>query len=268
MRANLTIVLTAFVIWATAVAGQSAPPDVRFEAVSIKPHNPAVDRVSTGVTGSEWIATGASLLLLLQNAFPDFADEGRILGAHDWMLTTTFDVRAKANGTLRYPAATTMIRNMLIDRFGVRSHVEPRAMDVYAARLVDAKPGEWLSPTAPDCVAARGTRGTPPASCERLLKQRQAKGEVALTLLGSPLPVIFATFRQVGGFDRLIVDRTGLIGLYDVSVKYGAANSLDAKDGATSLATAARDQLGLTFEPARETLDVLVIDAAHMPEPD
>src|SRR4051794_31957580 len=70
------------------VAAQGSQSDPRFEAVSIKLHNPTVEGISTGRTGSEWTAIGASLLLLLKNAFPEFADEGRIVGTTDWMLNT------------------------------------------------------------------------------------------------------------------------------------------------------------------------------------
>src|SRR3954470_22926070 len=230
--------------------------EAQFEAVAIKRHDAKGESVSTGSNGSDWTATGASLLLLMKYAFPEFADDGRIVGATGWMLNEQFDVRAKANALIAYPAATAMIRSMVIDRFRVRSHVEPRPMDVYVARLVDGKPGPWLMPTPLECVSRRR-----PSNCGRLFKAREAKGERALNLAASPLPLVFATFRQLGGIDRLIVDRTGLDGRYDVSVKYDTANAVDAKDGATSLVAAARDQLGITFEAGREMLDVLVIDS-------
>jgi uncharacterized protein (TIGR03435 family) len=59
-----------------------------------------------------------------------------------------------------------------------------------------------------------------------------------------------------------------LSGPYDVSVRYDSANSVDVPAGGVSLMTAARDQLGLRFDRARESLDVLVIDSATLPEPD
>ncbi len=45
----------------------------------------------------------------------------------------------------------------------------------------------------------------------------------ALTLLALTMGDLFTVFRQVGGFDRPVVDRTGLVGLYDVSVPYQSA---------------------------------------------
>lgn len=124
-------------------------------------------------------------------------------------------------------------------------------------------------PTAPECLEVRERDVPPPPSCERLVKAREADGgRQAFTLLALSLPGIFQVFRQVGGFDRPIVDRTGLSGPYDVSVRYDAANSLDVPTGGVSLVTAARDQLGLRFDQGREMLEVIVIDSAERPTPD
>jgi uncharacterized protein (TIGR03435 family) len=242
-----------------------------FDLVSIKPHNPKVEYTSSGVEGSEWIATNFSLVLLVAAAYPEYSDEGRIVVGEPWMRTTTFDIRAKAAQPVAYPSAYTMLRGILTNRFRVVTHVESRSFDVYVARLtrIDGSPGPWLVPTTPECVEAREKRLARPSSCDRLVKAREAEGgRRAFTLLALPMSGIFCVFRQVGGFDRPIVDRTGLTGPYDVSVRYDAADPLAVPTGGTSLATAARDQLGVRFDPAREPLDVLVIDSARMPEPD
>lgn len=256
------------VLLATIVAAQNAPA---FDVVSIKPHNTKVEYTSSGVEGSEWTATNFSLVLLVAAAYPEYSDEGRIVAGEPWMRRTTFDIRAKAAEPLAYPSAYTMLRGMLANRFGFRAHVESRPFDVYVARLTgaDGLPGPWLVPTAPECVEAREKRLARPSSCERLVKAREAEGgKRAFTLLELPVSGIFSVFRQVGGFDRPIVDRTGLTGLYDMSVRYDAADPLAVPTGGASLMTAARDQLGVRFDPGREMLDVLVIDSARMPEPD
>ncbi|MGH9237538.1 MAG: TIGR03435 family protein [Vicinamibacterales bacterium] len=242
-----------------------------FDVVSIKPHNPALHYTSSGSDGVEWTATNFSLLLLLREAYPDYNDEGRIVVSEPWMRQTTFDIRAKGTGVLAYPALHGMIQRLLADRFRLRAHTESRSFDVYVARLTrpDGTPGPWLVPTPPECVETREKEAPRPSSCERLVKAREAEGgRRALTLLALTVPDIFQVFRQVGGFDRPVVDRTGLIGRYDVSVRYEAANPLDAPTGGVSLTTAAREQLGVRFDPGREMLDVLVIDSAIRPEPD
>ena len=242
-----------------------------FEVVSIKPHNPALNYTSSGSDGVEWTATNFSLLLLIRAAYPDYSDERRIVADERWMRETTFDVRAKGVGVLAYPALHGMIQRLLADRFRLRTHLESRAFDVYVARLTrpDGTPGPWLVPTPTECVGAREKGVAAPSSCERLVKAREAEGgRRALTLLALSVPDIFQVFREVGGFDRPIVDRTGLTGRYDVSVRYDAANPLAVAPGGVSLLTAAREQLGVRFDPGRETLDVLVVDSATRPEPD
>ena len=259
----------AVLIAPIVVAQNAAVP--AFEVVSIKPHNPALNHTSSGLDGLEWTATNFSLLLLVRAAYPDHSDEGRIIAGEQWMRETTFDIRAKGAGLLAYPAVHGMIQRLLADRFRLRTHLESRSFDVYVARLTrsDGSPGPWLVPTAPECLEVRQKGVPPPSSCERLVKAREAEGgRRAFTLLALSLPDIFQVFRQVGGFDRPIVDRTGLTGRYDVSVRYEAANPLEAPAGGVSLATAAREQLGVRFDPGRETLDVLVIDSATRPEPD
>lgn len=257
------------VLLASIGAAQNAPS--AFEVVSIKPHNPKIEYASSGVEGSDWTATNFSLLLLVRAAYPEHSDEGRVMVSEPWMRTTTFDIRAKAAEPLAYPSAYTMLRGMLANRFRLRTHVESRLFDVYVARLTraDGSPGAWLVPTAPECIEARENRLARPSSCERLVKAREAEGgKRAFTLLELPMSGIFSVFRQVGGFDRPIVDRTGLTGLYDVSVRYDAADPLAVPTGGASLRTAALDQLGIRFDPGREMLDVLVIDSARMPDAD
>ena len=257
------------VLLAPVVAAQNPPS--AFEVVSIKAHNPKVEYTSSGIDGTEWTATNFSLVRLVAAAYSEYSDEGRIAGGEPWMRTTTFDIRGKGAQPLAYPSVYTMLRGMLANRFHLRTHVESRPFDVYVARLTraDGSPGPWLVPTAPECVEAREKRLARPSSCERLVKAREAEGgKRAFTLLELPVSGIFSVFRQVGGFDRPIVDRTGLIGLYDVSVRYDAADPLAVPTGGASLMTAALEQLGVRFDPGREMLDVLVIDSARMPEPD
>jgi uncharacterized protein (TIGR03435 family) len=262
------VVSVLAVLLAAVVSAQTGQA---FDVVSIKPHNPALTYTASGAEGSEWTATNFSLVRLVAAAYPEYSDEGRIVGGEPWMRQTTFDVRAKGAEPIAYPAVHKMIERMLTERFRLRTHMESRPFDVYIARLTrpDGVPGEWLVPTAPECVEAREKRVARPSSCERLVRAREAEGgRRALTLLEQPMSSIFGVFRQVGGFDRPIVDRTGLTGLYDMSVRYEAANPLEAPAGGASLTTAAREQLGVRFDPGREMLDVLVIDSASRPEPD
>ena len=66
---------------------------------------------------------------------------------------------------------------------------------------------------------------------------------------------------------RQVVDRTSLIGSFDVDLEWtpdspGAAPSPDA---GASIFTAIQEQLGLKLEPSTAPLEVIVIDSAERP---
>ena len=69
--------------------------------------------------------------------------------------------------------------------------------------------------------------------------------------------------------DRPVSDRTGLTGLFDVVLNFPA---LDGASGADvtigirdQLSSRLQEQLGLKLEPARELVEVLVIERAERP---
>ena len=73
------------------------------------------------------------------------------------------------------------------------------------------------------------------------------------------------------GVDRPVVDRTGLIGGFDLSLEWQpdapqspSANSQPDKDGPTFL-EALREQLGLKLEPQTGPATVLVVDHVEKP---
>jgi len=79
-----------------------------------------------------------------------------------------------------------------------------------------------------------------------------------------------ATFLQ-SNVARVIVDKTGVAGSFDVELTYQDERSLIP--GATqregpALFTALQEQLGLKLEPSRGAVEVLVIDSVERPTPD
>jgi uncharacterized protein (TIGR03435 family) len=63
--------------------------------------------------------------------------------------------------------------------------------------------------------------------------------------------------------DRIVVDRTGLDGLFDVDLTWTALTP--ASDAGLSIFTAVQEQLGLRLERARGPVEVLVIDRVQRP---
>ena len=74
-----------------------------------------------------------------------------------------------------------------------------------------------------------------------------------------------------GKVDRIVVDRTGLTGLFDVDLQWtrtaGSAGGGAAIDDGPSIFTAVQEQLGLRLEPQRGPVEVLVIDSVERPTP-
>ena len=84
---------------------------------------------------------------------------------------------------------------------------------------------------------------------------------------------------------RVVVDKTGLSGLYDWELRFDpqvflallpqlginipgtAANALPTSDS-PALLTALQEQLGLKLDAQRGPVEVLVIDSAELPQPD
>jgi uncharacterized protein (TIGR03435 family) len=79
---------------------------------------------------------------------------------------------------------------------------------------------------------------------------------------------------NLGGYpvvDRVVIDRTGLTGRYDFQIEYSPTFS-DGPDATPnsgpSLFTALTEQLGLSLQPEKAVLPVVVIDHVEKPAPD
>ena len=74
------------------------------------------------------------------------------------------------------------------------------------------------------------------------------------------------------GLDRPVIDRTGLVGGFDLQLRWAEApvNEQVAGGGAgepagLSIFTAVKEQLGLRLEPAKAPVEMLVIDHVEKP---
>jgi uncharacterized protein (TIGR03435 family) len=81
---------------------------------------------------------------------------------------------------------------------------------------------------------------------------------------GIPLSRLGAAVEYTAG--RPIIDKTGLDGYYEFSLRY--TNQPTPAGDPPSLFTALEEQLGLTLVPDRAPLQVLVIDSVERPTPD
>ena len=82
----------------------------------------------------------------------------------------------------------------------------------------------------------------------------------------------FLRLLSVIGMDRPVIDRTALKGYFDLELQYGYGpfgrfGTPQVGTNGISFFTALQEQAGLKLEPAREVVDVLVIDSAEQPTP-
>jgi uncharacterized protein (TIGR03435 family) len=153
------------------------------------------------------------------------------------------------------PRDLAMLRTLLAERFGLKTHSETRQIPVYMLTLAreDRRFGPQLRPSKRDCAATRCTASV-------LSGKIQTNG-YSMAQLADLL---------TGNTDRMVLDRTGLTGVYDLELAWtpddGPADVV-TRD-APGLFTAVIEQLGLRLEPGIGPVDVVVIDSVERPTPD
>jgi len=175
------------------------------------------------------------------------------------------------------PQLMGMVRNLLSERFKLVTRQEMREIEAYALVVdrADRRLGPQLRPANGDCEAVRIARSAtppvdPPAIARGYCGSKGNPGSVATS--GVPLTDFARNLASVAG--RLVIDRTGLTGPYDLDLQWTpdqqalAGGAPGAQADGTSLFAALREQLGLKLEPTRTTAEVLVIESGQLPSED
>jgi uncharacterized protein (TIGR03435 family) len=111
----------------------TAQPRPTCEVASVRlNHEENPDPNFNSLRGGRLTITAESVRQLLQFAYSlkDF----QILGAPAWADSEKYDVNAKADETHAHDDLKLLIRSMLQDRFGMKSHLETRELPVYFLR--------------------------------------------------------------------------------------------------------------------------------------
>lgn len=193
--------------------------------------------------------------------------KGSIIGP-DWIDNTRYVIQGKPPDSIRDAMQSMktaermrenslMQQSLLAERFHLKAHFETREMPVY--ELVLTKGGSKLKEN-PDPT-----------------KRQFAVGSSMIR--GSAVPIHAVTemlecSADVGG--REVIDKTGLTGSYDISLKWTPLQTAAAPGGVSgsapsaevegpSLFTALEEQLGLKLIPAKAAVKVLVIDHIEPP---
>ena len=207
----------------------------------------------------------------------------QIAGLPTWAMAERFDVEARAEGNPGKDQKLSMLQSLLADRFKLIVHREAHEAPIYA--LVVAKKGKTgpsleLHSDEAQCSApgeslprADGTLPPGPSgnfSTFFTKNSMHTKGQkISMARLADYLST---------RVDHVVVDMTGLTGLFDVDVEYapfqasfGApSGSFDANtdaSGLPSIFTALEEQLGLKLKAQTGSLDVVVVDHVEEPSP-
>ena len=303
------------VLAATTASAQApaAPPtdaaSATFEVAAIKPSNPDPSHPLSAVPmvrpqpGARVTVSNFPLKMLIAYAYE--LQDFRVDGGPPTLMSAKFDVTAKAStgGILTPKQMRPLVKNLLLERFKLKAHTEPRDMRIYDLVLArtDGRLGPDMKPSTSDCSKA-----------DELNAQRAdalAKGDIS-AVVAKPGQVLTCTLApdlsrgptniSVHGdgqeiaqlielltpmTGRYIRDKTGLSGRFDFDMKLdlqallamaqamgmnvpvGAAANLPQSDG-SSLTTALNEQLGLKLDSVRAAVDVLVIESVEAPAPD
>lgn len=307
-RISSVLLLLAIVRFLSAGVDLGAQmPAAAFDVASIKQSppgdssNPAsIIPTAAPQPGGRFRAMNMPLWSLISIAWelPDF----RIVGGNKELMNSKYDITALAAGgvTLGQKELLPMLKTLLIDRFKLKTHTEPREMALYDLVIArdDGRLGPELKPSKSDCsnadelnakradaVAKGDLSAMVPKPGEFLtctIAPNVAGGAANLSMHGDgqEIKALVDLLSQFSG--RHVRDKTGLTGRWDFDIKLdmqtllglvqkmgvnvptAALANLPQSDG-SSLMTALKELLGLKLESSRGPVDVLVIDSAEAP---
>jgi uncharacterized protein (TIGR03435 family) len=225
-----------------------------FDVVAIHLHTPAPHERSHIVDSSgRFITVNVDLKSIIQWAFD--VPASRIVAGPAWINTQRFDIEAKSESALdtqpKYDSEAArlqkrqMVQALLADRFQLVFHHETRELPIFALEVL--KTGQKFQ--------AMQTSNFQVNTGRNYLQIEG--GENTMTVLAESLAEIM---------DRVVVDKTGILGKYKVNLKWTPDDAVSTGDEAPpSIFTALQEQLGLKLESQKGPVGVFVIDKIEMP---
>jgi uncharacterized protein (TIGR03435 family) len=257
--ADLTLICLAGWVSLAAGWGQSSTPPAQFDVASVKQLDQSLqpgeyDLSFVGTAGKPFkivgnrITVGGTLRALVTDAYN--VKDYQVTGAPSWAESLLFAITAESPGDAvpTQDQVRPMLQALLAERFQLKVHHTTKELPVY--RLVQSKKSRAFKPADPgETFSWNLTPG--PGGTLRSKATKESIGDFV---------------RLVGvSTDRPVIDRTGVTGDidYDILITQPEGKSPDEVNRAIVYAVV--DQLGLKLEPAREPIDMLVVDRADKP---
>jgi uncharacterized protein (TIGR03435 family) len=234
----------------------SAAPS--FDVASVRASHSADAHSRFSVTTGRVSATNMNVKMLILMAYRLTAHQ--IAGAPDWINSEKYDIVAKADGPTNPDQLDLMMRSLLAERFKLAFHRETKEMPVF--ELVTGKRGPKLRPSTEQADGKHNNfirRGRMALQCVTMENFAKDLSRVA---------------------DRNVLDRTGISGVFDISLEWTPDQSVRAMEQASfdagqtaaapadsppPLFTALQEQLGLRLKSGKGPVDVLVVDHVERP---
>lgn len=230
-----------------------------FEVATIKPSIPDRPGKVFTVKGRQVLTINTTTNDLIVFSYDLHARQ--IVGGPPWMESEKYDVTGQPEGQGQPSRVqlSQMMRKLLEDRFKFTFHREKRELPVYAITVL-------------------------PSGHKLTKNDNNPNGLPGLFFKGlGTLPAMNATMGDFAGvmqsavLDRPVVDRTGLQGRWDFTIRWTPDDSQFAgmgvrvpppsndPDAPPGLFTAMQEQLGLKMESTRAPVEVLVVDRIEKP---
>jgi len=248
-----------------------------YEVSSIKPHKDDGQNFSfVGSTADGYRATNVTMQNTVLNAFSTGL-QIQITGGPGWMNDLRFDLEAKfvpeVGDALKKLSREDrgfvqrhMMQQLLKERMNFAAHVDTKEVPAYD--LVVGKNGAKLKAADPD------------SKDNGSMSIRPDQGKTVLTAKGMQIANLARNLSGPAG--RPVFDKTGLTGIYDVTLEYvreqnlsagvpvdgaaGTGTTLPTDPGGPTVMAALEDQLGLKLVPSRGPMQVVVIERMEKPD--
>ena len=199
----------------------------------------------------------------------------QVVNAPAWARSDMYEmlVKVREGTAVNIDTVPQIVREIAADRFGLKTHEETRELPVYllVRARADRATGSGLKPAAVDCTLRKPPTRAPdqplPAELSRCgLTQRPG----VVSMSGFPMDPFVRILSNIVG--RVVVDRAGLEGNWDLDLEFAPDLSPDSAAGPPtdrpSIFAALTEQLGLKLEAGRAPVSVVAIDEIRRPAED
>jgi uncharacterized protein (TIGR03435 family) len=272
--------LAAAVVASATVVSSSHAQDagpLAFEVATVKlsnPNRPQPPSLKLFPNRFETMDMPLSSVIAIAYNLTYGADQ-QISGAPAWIRSEKFDIVAKEDETVsarmrklspeqQGDESRLMIQALLADRFNLRVHRETRELSTYV--LVLARGGPKLKPV----VLNPHLPADIPQSRINVMGKGWLEGHDCDMAL---LTKMLGSLPEVDG--RTVIDKSGLKGKYDFTLKWTPDSTADpaasgtgtaiSPDARPSFFTALQEQLGLRLASTKDQVEVILFDGVDKP---